>query len=115
MDEIDLVVDSRIEDDKAIVDVEGEVDMFTAPKLRERLVQLVDEGRHHIIVNLHGVSFIDSMGLGTLVGGLKRVKEHQGTLSLVCSDRPVMRVLTITGLNNVFPIYETVDQAKAAG
>lgn len=88
--------------------------MFTAPKLRERLVQSVDEGSYKIVVNLQGVSFMDSSGLGTLVGGLKRVKEHEGTLTLVCSRRPVLRVLTITGLTNVFPIYETVEEALAS-
>jgi len=88
--------------------------MFTAPKLRERLVETVDQGRYQIIVNLQGVSFMDSTGLGTLVGGLKRVKEHEGTLALVCSSRPVLRVLSITGLNNVFPIHETVEQAVAS-
>ena len=70
---------------------------------------------YKIIVNLQGVSFMDSTGLGTLVGGLKRVKEHEGVLSLVCSSRPVLRVLSITGLNNVFPIHESVEQAVAAG
>lgn len=108
---IDLVVGSRTEGDWAVVDVEGEIDMFTAPKLREQLVQLVDEGHYRIVVNLEGVTFIDSMGLGTLVGGLKRVKEHEGTLALVCSHRPVMRVLTITGLDNVFPVHPSVASA----
>jgi anti-sigma B factor antagonist len=112
---IDFVVDSRQEGSWTIVDVQGEVDMFTAPKLRERLVETVDQGKYKIIVNLQGVSFMDSTGLGTLVGGLKRVKEHDGILALVCSSRPVLRVLSITGLNNVFPIHETVEQALAAG
>jgi len=97
-----------------VIDVQGEVDMFTAPKLRERLVETVDQGHYKVIVNLQGVSFMDSTGLGTLVGGLKRVKEHDGTLGLVCSSRPVLRVLSITGLNNVFPIHETVEQALAS-
>jgi anti-sigma B factor antagonist len=88
--------------------------MFTAPKLREKLVQTVEEGGYKIIVNLENVSFMDSTGLGTLVGGLKRVKEHEGTLALVCSSRPVLRVLSITGLNNVFPIYNSVDEAVAS-
>jgi len=88
--------------------------MFTAPKLRERLVETVDQGRFKIIVNLQGVSFMDSTGLGTLVGGLKRVKDHEGTLALVCSRRPVVRVLSIPGLNNVFPFHEPVEQAVAA-
>lgn len=108
---IDLVVRSRTEGDHAVLDVEGEVDMFTAPKLREKIVQLVDEGRYRIVVNLEGVTFMDSTGLGTLVGGLKRVKEHDGVLALVCTNRPVLRVLGITGLNNVFPVHDSVDQA----
>ena len=89
--------------------------MFTAPKLRERLVQSVDEGNYNIIVDLQDVSFMDSTGLGTLVGGLKRVKEHEGSLALVCSSRPVLRVLSITGLNNVFPIHDSVEQALGSG
>lgn len=88
--------------------------MFTAPKLREKLIQTVEEGRYQIIVNLENVAFMDSTGLGTLVGGLKRVKEHEGKLALVCSNRPVLRVLTITGLNNVFPIHNSVEEATSA-
>ncbi len=114
MTTIDFVVESRLEGPWTVVDVQGEVDMFTAPKLRERIVEAVDQGRYKIIVNLQGVSFMDSTGLGTLVGGLKRVKEHDGALALVCSSRPVLTVLSITGLNNVFPIHETVEQAVAA-
>jgi anti-sigma B factor antagonist len=111
---IDFAVESRQEGAWTVVDVQGEVDMFTAPKLRERLVETVDQGHHKIVVNLQGVSFMDSTGLGTLVGGLKRVKEHDGILALVCSSRPVLRVLSITGLNNVFPIHESVEQALAS-
>lgn len=112
---MDFVVQSRPEGNRLVLEVEGEVDMFTAPKLRERLVQAVDEGHYDLVVDLEKVSFMDSTGLGTLVGGLKRVKEHEGTLALVCSNRPVLRVLTITGLNNVFPIHESLDQALASG
>jgi len=110
---MDLDVRSRSQGDWAVLSVEGEIDMFTAPKLREALVGLVDSGSYRIVVDLQGVTFMDSTGLGTLVGGLKRVKEHDGALSLVCSSRPVMRVLTITGLNNVFPIHGSIDDAVA--
>lgn len=114
MSAIDLVVQSRQVGPKAVVDVEGEVDMFTAPKLRERIVQLIDQGEYDIVVNLEKVGFMDSTGLGTLVGGLKRIKEHDGSLSLVCTSRPVLRVLSITGLDNVFPIHGSVDEAVAS-
>lgn len=113
--EIELLVKSRVEGLWAVIDVEGEVDVFTAPKLRERIIKLTEEGRHKIAVNLEGVAFLDSTGLGTLVGGLKRVREHDGTLALVCTNRRVLRVLSITGLDKVFPIHETVAAATASG
>jgi anti-sigma B factor antagonist len=108
---VDFVVQARNEGPWVVVEVQGEVDMFTAPKLRERLVATVDQGSYRIIVDLTGVSFMDSTGLGTLVGSLKRVKEHDGVLALVCSQRAVLRVLTITGLTNVFPIYDSIERA----
>jgi anti-sigma B factor antagonist len=115
VDAIQLAVQSRREGSWSIVDVDGEVDVFTAPRLRERIIELVDKGQYRIIVNLEAVSFMDSTGLGVLVGGLKRVREHDGVLALVCTRRPVLRVLALTGLNRVFPLYETVASATAAG
>lgn len=108
---MDLVVETRTQGPWAILDVTGEVDVFTAPKLRERIVQSIDQGHEKLLVNLDGVGFMDSTGLGTLVGGLKRMKERGGTLALVCSNRPVLRILTITGLDAVFSIHESVDKA----
>ena len=110
---MDLVIESRTQGAWAILDVTGEVDVFTAPKLRERIVQSIDQGHKKLIVNLDGVGFMDSTGLGTLVGGLKRMKERGGTLALVCSNRPVLRILTITGLDAVFSIHESTDKALA--
>jgi len=111
---IDIAVRSRDEGDRRVVEVEGEIDMFSAPKLREQLLEAVDAARYNILVDLRGVTFMDSTGLGTLVGGLKRVKEHDGTLGLICTSRAVLRVLQITGLDNVFPIHPTLDQALGA-
>lgn len=108
---MDLSVETRNEGGWAILEVTGEVDVFTAPKLRERLVELIDEGHEKVLVNLDGVGFMDSTGLGTLIGGLKRMKEREGLLSLVCSSRPVLRILKITGLDAVFSIHDTVEQA----
>jgi anti-sigma B factor antagonist len=106
---MDFFVQPRTEGEWSVIEVQGEVDMFTAPKLRECLVTAADQGQNQIVVDLSKVSFMDSTGLGTLVAGLKRVKENDGTLALVCSHRPVLRVLSITGLTNVFPIHETLD------
>lgn len=91
----------------------GEVDVFTAPKLRERLIAAVNEGNARIVVNLTEVGFMDSTGLGVLVGGLKRVKERDGTLALAGAKGTVQRVLGVTGLSAVFPMYDTVEQATS--
>lgn len=111
---MDFQMEARDDGDWSVLVVRGEVDVFTAPKLRERIIELIEKGRHDIVVDLAGVSFMDSTGLGILVGCLKRVKEREGSLALAGPQRPVMRVLTITGLSRVFPIHESVAQATGA-
>ena len=110
---IDLLLDSKTEGIWTVVDVRGEVDAYTAPRLRERIIELVNDGQYNIVVDLEGVEFMDSTGLGVLVGGLKRVREHDGMLSLVCTRPAVLRVLAITGLDGVFPLHATVEEATA--
>jgi anti-sigma B factor antagonist len=113
---IDLSLESRTVGGWTVVDVKGEVDLFTAPRLREHVVGLVEEDQRRIVVNLEDVDFMDSTGLGVLVGALKRLKEKDGQLALICSQGSVLRVLTVTGLNKVFSIYDSVEEAtKAVG
>ena len=71
----------------------------------------MSQGKHQIVVDLEAVDFLDSTGLGVLVGGLKRVRSHDGDLALVCTQRRILKVLEITGLTKVFTIYESVDAA----
>jgi anti-sigma B factor antagonist len=97
-----------------LVDVEGEIDIYTAPRLRELLIDLVSKNNYQIVVDLEKVGFLDSTGLGVLVGGLKRVRAHDGSLDLVCTREQILNIFRITGLTKVFGIYETVDQAIAA-
>jgi len=97
-----------------VIDVQGEIDIYTAPRLRELLIDLVSQGSYQLIVNLGKVGFLDSTGLGVLVGGLRRVRAHDGSLDLVCTQQPILKIFRITGLTEVFGIYETVDQAIAA-
>lgn len=111
---IDLLLDSRTEGRWAVLSVKGDVDIYTAPRLRERIIQLADEGSLHIVVDLQGVEFMDSTGLSVLVAGLKRLKEHDGVLALVVTREPVLRILSITGLDRVFPIYDEVSAATAS-
>ena len=111
---MDLGLEVTERDGWAILAVRGEVDVYTAPRFRERLIELVSQGHHRILVDLEGVDFLDSTGLGVLVGGLKRVRSHDGELALVCTQRRILKVFEITGLTKVFSIHETVDDALAA-
>ena len=97
----------------SVLSVRGEVDVYTAPKFRERLIEMVSEGKHQIIVDLEGVDFLDSTGLGVLVGGLKRLRSHNGDLLLVCTQSRILKVFEITGLTKVFSIHDSVEAATA--
>jgi anti-sigma B factor antagonist len=97
-----------------VVEVSGEIDVYTAPRLRETLVSLVDAGNYRLIVDMEGVEFLDSTGLGVLVGGLKRVRAHDGRIDLVCTQGRILRIFRITGLNKVFSIFDSVDDALAS-
>lgn len=96
-----------------VVEVHGEVDVYTAPVLRERLVELVDGGVRSVVVDLGRVDFLDSTGLGVLVGAQKRLRTVGGTLSLVCAKEPLLKIFRITALDQVFPLYQTVEAATA--
>jgi anti-sigma B factor antagonist len=97
-----------------VIAVGGEIDVYSAPRLRERLVSLVEEGSYQLIVDMEDVEFLDSTGLGVLVGGLKRVRAHDGWIDLVCTQSRMLRIFRITGLNRVFSIYDSVPEAIAA-
>src|SRR5205809_3751976 len=106
---MDLGLDVTEREGWAILAVRGEVDVYTAPRFRERLIELVSQGHHRILVDLEGVDFLDSTGLGVLVGGLKRVRSHDGALALVCTPRRILKVFEITGLSKVYSIHAIVD------
>jgi anti-sigma B factor antagonist len=108
---IDLQLESRTDGPWTVVEVEGEVDVYTAGKFREHIAEQVEGGNHRLIVDLTKVPFMDSTGLGVLVGALKRVRERDGALMLVCKpDNPVLRVFSITGLNKVFNVKSSVGE-----
>lgn len=111
---MELGIDVRRANAHAIVDVKGEIDVYTAPKLREKLIELVSEGSHDVVVNLEGVDFLDSTGLGVLVGALKRVKAHDGSLSLICTQDKILKIFKITGLTKVFSIHSSEEEATGA-
>lgn len=111
---MDLMLNEYASGDSTVIEVSGEIDVYTAPRLREKIIALVDSGRHRLVVDMERVEFLDSTGLGVLVGGLKRVRAHDGGIDLVCTQGRILRIFRITGLIKVFDIYETVEEAVAA-
>jgi anti-sigma B factor antagonist len=109
-----LILETGQHGDVTVIAVKGEVDLYSAPSLKERIADLVSGGKSQIAVDLSGVEFMDSTGLGVLIGGLKRCKEAGGSLSLVGPREPVIKVLSITGLDKVFPIHDDVEQAASS-
>lgn len=112
---MDLRLDVSQRGEWSIVEVGGEVDVATAPRLREQLISLVGDGRYRIVVSLEAVDFIDSTGLGVLISGLKRVRTHGGEFAVVCDEPRIMKVFEITGLDTVFNVVPTLDDALAIG
>lgn len=113
---MDLGLDVEAVDGVPVVAVRGEVDFGSAPRLRELLVSTAMDGNAHAVVDLRAVDFLDSTGLGVLVGALKRYRTLGGDLHLVISTTRIRSVFELTGLTSAFPIHDTVGSAvEAAG
>ncbi len=110
---MDVSVTSRASGDRTVVDVTGEIDVYTAPVLREELASLIDAEHTDLVVDLSQVAFMDSTGLGVLVGALKKVRTLGGDLRLVISQDKILKVFRITALTQVFTIHATIDEALA--
>jgi len=93
------------------ISLSGEVDLYTAPEFKQQLLDVIAKGAKEVIVDFTNTTFIDSTTLGVLVGGVKRLRTNEGQLSLVCSDRNITKIFEITGLDRVFTIYPTREEA----
>ena len=96
-----------------VLAVRGEIDVAAAPGLREQLIALIEDGTDRLLVDLEGVDFIDSTGLGVLVGAVRRARAADGDVRLVCTNSRLRKVFDVTGLDEVFVIADTVDDAVA--
>jgi anti-sigma B factor antagonist len=108
------IEDTAVDSGTHVIELGGEVDLYTAPEFKERLLQLIEEGKTRIVVDLTKATFIDSTTLGVLVGGVKRLRPSGGSLALVCSDPNILKIFEITGLDRVFPIHSSRDEALSA-
>lgn len=94
-----------------VVAVSGEVDVYSAPALKDNLTELLQSGADTVIVDLSEVAFLDSTGLGALVEARAATTEKGGSLPLVCQHERILKLFTITGLDGVFAIHPTLDDA----
>ena len=100
--------------DCTVLRVAGEIDVYTAPELRQRVIRLIDDGARHIIADLRAVDFLDSTGLGALVGSLRRLRMREGSLNLVTSGGRILQIFRLTGLTHVFALHSSVPDAITA-
>jgi anti-sigma B factor antagonist len=97
-----------------VVDLSGEIDVYTSPKVKDAIGALIDGEHYHLVINLEHVRYIDSTGLGVLIGGLKRVREHGGSVNLVCTNPQIKKIFDITGLVKIFGIFDDEPGAMKA-
>ena len=105
------ITDRQLDGDTHIVAVTGEIDLFTAPEFKQRVSAPIDGGRRHVIVDLTETTFIDSSSLGVLIGAHRRLIRLQGRLVVVCRNDAIIKTFRITGLDGVFTIVPTLDEA----
>jgi len=96
------------------IDLVGEVDLHTAPELKEELHRVIDGGARFVIVDLTDTTFLDSTALGVLLGGLKRLRPEEGAVVLVCGNPNIRKIFEITLLDRVFTILDTRDEAVSS-
>jgi len=115
MSQVDLLINvTREAGGIPVIRLEGEVDIYTCPQLKETILRLIDDGEYHIIIDMEKVPYIDSAGLGVLVGARRRVGEHDGSISIVNPYPSVYKVLEITRLTKIFEVYQDKEGALTA-
>lgn len=105
-----LEVDTREEHGWTVLSVRGQLDVATAPDLRQALVEAQYGRASRVILDLDGLEFLDSMGLGVIVGGLKRARTHDGELALVCSRQRVRHLLELTRIAEIVRVVPSVKE-----
>lgn len=110
----DLIINITSAGAFPVLELSGEVDAYTCSQFRDALIKTLDQDSHNLIIDMDKVEYIDSSGLGALVGGLKRSSEKNGQIYIVCNNPQVAKVFEITGLCRVFPVYSNLDEAKDA-
>ncbi len=107
----ELIINLRKYQDVPVVALSGDVDSFTSKQLQKAIVELVQTGKLQMIINVAKVHYIDSSGLGTLIGGLRRVNAQNGRIAVAGPNSKIQKVLNITGLSKLITLYDSDDAA----
>jgi anti-sigma B factor antagonist len=105
------ITEQPIDAERHVLAVRGEIDLFTAPELKQVLAESIEGGRIRIIVDLTDTTFLDSTALGVLIGAVKRLRSRDGALAIVNIDENIAKTFEITGLDQIFTIVSTRDEA----
>ena len=103
-----------LEEELPVIELEGEVDVYTAPQLKHQMISILEGGANELVVDLTNVEYLDSTALGVLIGGLKRMRERDGNMVLVCPSPRIRRVFEITGLDKIFDMSNSEEEALEA-
>jgi len=106
--------DEAVDADTQLLRARGELDLYAAPELKRRLASAIDAGKTRIVVDLTDASFMDSTALGVLLGALKRLRVRDGALAVASEQPTILRILEVTGMNQVLDLHKTADDALAA-
>jgi anti-sigma B factor antagonist len=109
------IEDRRVDASTHVVSVSGEVDLFTAPEFKQRVMAPIAAGVEHIVVDLTETTFIDSSSLGVLIGAHRRLKARGGRLVVACDADAIVKTFRITGLDGVFTLTSSVEDALGNG
>src|SRR5437870_8635509 len=108
------LTEASLDADRHVVAVRGEIDLFTAPELKQKLTDAIESGKNRIVVDLSDTTFLDSTALGVLIGAVKRLRSREGALVIVNTDQNIAKTFEITGLDQIFTILDTRDAAVDA-
>jgi anti-sigma B factor antagonist len=114
MENVRIETSLRQHDGIPVLDVTGEIDIYTTPQFKEAVSAAIDEGKSSIVINMLNVTYMDSSGFGTLLSATKRLRPVEGALYLSGCNAAITRMLQITRLNTIFGIFATEEEAVAA-
>ena len=114
MDTLRIETSLRHQGDIPVLDVVGEIDIYTTPQFKEAVSEAIDQNKPAIVINMEKVTYMDSSGFGTLLSATKRLRPVDGALYLSGCNEAIQRMLQITRLNTIFGVYPSETEALAA-